>query len=610
MELTNNTVDFSAYADGDLVAAVMEQSVAYSLVMPSDLKKLAPTRDLDAVRAVVCTIAIAGDAYMYVVTKNKRAKLMMSHEVLTHALAVGGDVQPIIELKAPLITKEDAVVNDVVLKVGGLPMEALVAHEDLVVNSRTPIKGTGVAIKFEGKVYCGPTVNGEPVFESLGTQFLKDLNLETTLIRSKEIIVGHVVVDLVKLSKGHFQPKKVPAKLGVFSKDDREYIDKLIVDIVKIFGAGVVSKGSQKGRVLLKTIFDLMVISRNKPGYDDFIKKISDWATRTRNVLLPNKLGDYGMQDLQYARSVLQFTRGVRGGDEAESTSIGLSTYMDFNIDRAIVKYLARAKDITRILTMCGQQEAVTFVGKAATAYVDALLMINANIKLIGTPRPQQPGWEMDSKTRTWVNTKYKARLTLEHVGLEFNTDIYDPKDDKTDTFNYEGVQMVECPVDMGNGRYVPSCLVHNLTGWLLPLHYAQKKKSVYKLDKNYLKIVNIVNVTRMYPSLFPADRAVTILRKHAYPVIDFSYYKRLAVTARAEGFMTLFVSAGMDSDMALLEHLDAEQVALIAAAVQSKKYDREEDQQFGTVLVDTDDEALTEDKSATGVGTEVPDDF
>jgi len=575
MELQTNVINFSQYEDGDLVHAVIAQSKTYENFMAPQLRRLKPSANLNNVCGVISSIAIAGEAYTYLTSRVKRITALYTHEVTTHTLAVGGEIRPIGNLKVPIVTKDGLNVADVSTVVDGAEVDDLLKIEEYTCNVKAPVNGPGIAISYNGAVYCGPLVNGDPIFDSLGTKFLTEAGVEATVIRSREVIVGHVIVDLVRLSGGQFQPKKVPVKLGVFSKEDLALIDKFMIEIVKVFGSYVKNAGSQKGRVLLKTIFSAMVASRSHPQYDQFIKQFADWATMKRSAFLPKKLGEYNGMDLDYAKTILSYTRGVRGGDDSDSTSLGLSTYLDFNVDRGIVKCLARAKDVMRVLALTNAaKDQISFVGKGALAYVESLLMVNIKIKQIGTPKIPQ-GWAYDSKSKHYFHQHHSITLVMDTVGLVFNTDLLGLEAELSEHRAFSWVQAIECPVDYRNGRYVPSCLVHNLTGWLLPVQYKMAKKVIeVNVHKDYLTLANIVNVTRMYPSLFPNDRAVTILRRAKYPVIDFSLYTRLVAAARVDGFVTLFTSHAVGADFGLLDLLDSQQVATIVAAVKQKVVD------------------------------------
>jgi len=135
-------------------------------------------------------------------------------------------------------------IQDVVALVDNANLEDIVKVDGVTYNDKTVISGPGVALCYDKTVYCGPLINGEPIFDSTGSSFLAESGISPTLIRSKEVVVGHVIVDLVRLSQGSFAPKKVPHKLGVFSKDDLAFIDSLLIDIVKVFGAYVQRLGT------------------------------------------------------------------------------------------------------------------------------------------------------------------------------------------------------------------------------------------------------------------------------------------------------------------------------------------------------------------------------
>lgn len=276
------------------------------------------------------------------------------------------------------------------------------------------------------------------------------------------------------------------------------------------------------------------------------------------------KLGDYTISDLAYARTLLDATRGIRGGDDGDSTSLGLSAYLDFNTDRSIVKYMARATDISLIISQM-DVDHITLVGKHSPAYLEALLMINTKIKVIGVSNPQLPGWTM--KGIQWSHDSYSVKLTTERVGLVINVDKLSLDLEKCETYQSDCVQLIDCPIDYTSNRYMPSCLVHNLTGWLLP-----RKMSKTLIKTNLLRVTCIMNIVRTYPSLFPGQRCVDALRKIKYRVIDASLYRRIAKTARADGFQTLLSSKGPDGDYSLLDFIgDDEAKALVNNLVTRK---------------------------------------
>jgi len=590
MDFTTTVIDFAKYNDGDLVQAALAQAPGLSVWMSSALRNLKSTSDLDNVKLLVNTPSIATQAYTYVTTKATRATKLQSQEVLTYSLVKGGEIRPVHKIAAPMLAQGgDILIDDFVTLVSGKTVENLVDIPALEVNTRVANAGTeGVAIRFTNDIYVAPTVCGDPLFDNLGTAFLEKEGVDVTLVRSKEVVTAHTIVDLVRLNKGILQPKKVPEALGTLEPQDLKKMEQVCVTVTRLFTGALANKNSLKGRPLMKAVLQAMVDSRDKAGYQDFLTEVSSWAQKPRKVRLPKKIGEYKQEDLEYAITLLERTRGIRGGDDSESTSLGLSSYLDFNVDRSVVKHLARATDISNILRIMGGSTFISFIGSGANAYVHSLLLINANVKKIGVSNVNLPGWKMDAANSSWIHPLYKPIIVTEIGGIVFNTELLDPQKEKMLEYESEYVQATKCPIDYKSGRFIPSCLVHNLTGWLLPK--GKKDEQTIKLMPNYFRVANVVNVVRTYPSLFQADRTVEYLRKSRFPTISFSLYTRLVQTVRAGEFTDLFMSSGGEA-LNIFDCMDNEHKAAILKAVATAERDVEDDQDYDVVSTNDADE-------------------
>jgi len=289
MEFAIDNSDFSQLDDGDIVNALLVISPTYGFLMAAHLRNLPKTANYAAAVQMISSTASATSAYNYVTTKHKRAKSMMSPEVVTHAFASGGEVRPIENFQVPFRMNVDIDMDTVFQKVIAAEDHVVAASAlGATVNGNVKMPGKGLAIVLDKEVACVPLVYGDPVFDTVGYSFLKDHSLDPVLIKSKEIITAHVLVDVVKLSKGKFVPKLPTAKLNLFDQDDVDMFTRTTLDVVQLFQKSVVKYGSQRGRVLMRTFLQVMRDSRQMAGYEAFLDRIVAWSKKERAIRCPS----------------------------------------------------------------------------------------------------------------------------------------------------------------------------------------------------------------------------------------------------------------------------------------------------------------------------------
>lgn len=601
-DFTKSVIDFSAYQDGDIIAAYIDQNSMLGRMTSTVLKQTPKTAQYATVRALISTPADASAAYTYIQLKTQRKTQMMSHELLTHTFVNGGSVQPVAKSFYPMVVERPIDIQELVQDLGRLPLDdfqAAYADKGVTMNDKSKKDFAGVAIQLNEEVYIAPTIRGEPLFDTLGEAFLKRHNVEVQVVRAMEIATAHAIVDVVRLEKGSLIPKLPPPKLGIFTASDRSKLEKFVIEVNSIFGASLEVEPTQRGRALIKTLLRLMIASRDKPGYNDFITRTFKWTGEKRVIQIPQKLGEYGIGDLEYAKEFLTQTRGIRGGDDRESTSLGVSAYLPFSVDRSIVKLLQKATDLNGIRRIL-RFDSVTIVGKDSRKWVEALIAVDTTIKVIACPNPQLVGWINDNGI--WRNPKYQVVLTSGVEGVIVNVDKVDLKTKLSLAYDTkQQVQLIDTPVDYFNGRFVPSCLAHNLTGFLLPSLIKGSAEKAKASLKNYLTTVNMLNVVRTYPAFFPNDRACQILTDRKMVTIKPEYCVKLMKVAQKNNFVDLMTSQGMDCDD-LASHFNESQLTMISAATITSEITEIpfvpatlDDEEVGCLGTEDDDEGYTD---------------
>lgn len=566
-DFTKSVVDFSLYNDGDVIASYIEQNAMLGRLTSATLRQTPRTAQFAAVRALIATPADASAAYTYIQLKTKRKTQMMSHELITHTFVSGGSVQPVAKAYFPMAVEQPADISTLVKDIETLPLEEFqvtYADKGLTMNTTSKKDFSGVAIQLDNEVYVAPTIRGEPLFDVVGENFLKRHSVEVQVVRAMEIATAHAIVDVVRLEQGSLVPKLPPPKLGIFNADDRVKLEKFVLEVGSIFGTALAQEPTQRGRAFIKTLLRVMLASRDKVGYTDFITRTFKWTGEKRAVQIPAKLGEYVTTDLEYAKEFLSQTRGIRGGDDKESTSLGVSAYLPFSVDRSIVKLLQKATDLNGVRRVL-KFDAVTIIGKDARKWVEALISVDTAIKVIACANPQLVGWTNEGGF--WRNPKYKVVLVSGIEGLVVNVDKVDLKTRLSLDYDTKGqVQLIDTPVDFQNGRFIPSCLAHNLTGFLLPTLVKGAMEKARASLKNYLTTVNILNVVRTYPAFFPNDRACKVLADRKMVCINPDYCIKLMQVAQKNSFVDLMTSQGMDCDD-LASHFNDSQLTVISAA-------------------------------------------
>lgn len=566
-DFRQSTLDFSGYNEGDIIAACLDQSPGLGRFMSSTQRQTPRTPQYAQVRQLITSYADASAAYEYITLKAKRRTQMMTHELITHAFVTGGSVQPVEKAFFPMVVTPEQGIDKLVsdLNVMKCPeFEEAYATQGLNMNAKNMPDFEGVAIQLENEVYVAPTIRGEPLFEAVGQDFLKRHGIDAQTIRSVEVSTAHAIVDLARLDKGVLVPKLPPEGLGLFSVDDRKKMEKFALDINSIFGAALANEPTQKGRPLIKTLLRVMTQSRTVPGYEDFVMRTHKWTGEKRNVQIPAKLGEFTPVDLEYARELLGRMRGVRGGDDKESTSLGVSAYLPFSVDRPIVKMLQRATDLINLRKLLGFDE-VTIVGKEARKWVEALLAVDTSLKSISCTNPNLVGWV--NQGGVWTNPKYQTVLMSGRAGQVINVDKLDMRNQLSKDYDSQGqVLFVDAPKDFLEGRFIPSCIAHNLSGFLLPTWNPKIAKGLTSGLKGYLTTVNMLNVVRTYPAFFPNDRACKLMKKRKMVCISTAFCTRLMKVAQKTSFVDLMTSDGMNCDD-LAAHFNDTQIAVIVAA-------------------------------------------
>jgi hypothetical protein len=380
------------------------------------------------------------------------------------------------------------------------------------------------------------------------------------------------------------------------------------------------TKGSMKGRDLYKVLVGILVNNRTSSNkdyvdaYKDFIASWTAWVGKRHVIQRPRKIGDYPAGTLEYSRLLLNAMRGIRGGDDKDSTAVGYSTYLPLNIPRAIVKCLVRAYDVVQLMTLY-KSASIGFVGGEAKKYVEALIAVNPNcVKVVYGPQGVYPGWTENQGI--YSSDHHKFVIDTLQLGGDIVVDteyVASPKCVNTAQLGKtKYIRFIDTPLDFSScNRFIPSVATHNLKGFLLPpveknLGGESVGVAAPVIPDSYLRCVDTINIARTYPGHYHV-RACEIQRKDKIPGLSLGVLWKYMKTAQAVGFEVMGQPGAYCVDD-LREFMDDSQIkkldnhaqAVLSAVTNSEDLfeSADEEEEDGSEYEDEEgDEFLTEEE-------------
>lgn len=378
-----------------------------------------------------------------------------------------------------------------------------------------------VEIVTEEALIVAPLFMGEPVVDAeLQVACSEAFGMDVPTTNPREINVAHRIVDLFTYKKGKFLLKPIESckAMRVLSADKDLKFYGLLLD--KAFSIPF-ANGSQsaKGRDLLNRILVAMESARKLGSYDKTMGQLVDLFVKLAvRIQVPKSFGEQHKQgSLGYAYLFLEYSRGLRGGDDRDSTSIGLSSYLPYNVPRLFVRHMARIQDLLFLASSLDATK-INLVGEGSEAYALSLsLLKKCPFKYVGFAGAAKLGLEVLSPG---VYCQLGGVLQFGpidpsacfvDVSLE---NVEKPWTVTTERYAQdEIVRLIKYPCDACTcQRFIPSTFPHRLVGWYLPEKYTGSAATVKQKEHNlYLDLSVRINKIRTLPSYFQ-QRAYDLL--------------------------------------------------------------------------------------------------
>jgi hypothetical protein len=231
----------------------------------------------------------------------------------------------------------------------------------------------------------------------------------------------------------------------------------------------------------------------------------------------------------------------VRGSDDRENTAIGLGGYFHVNVPRSMVKDLARAIDLTRVIRSKKFTE-ITLVGAESLQYAEALAMVDYDIVIHLYTLPTL-NWSLSGDgyyTLRGSKTKVKAVR-----GQPLNVIRVDLAPEQLPMHQHPpGVMRVKAPSQITKS-FMPSVLLHNLTGWKIDDPQSGKEKVI---TGDYFKNVDLINYGRTFPAFNSRYRPVRLIEQ-LYPAykMPLQNYTKMVRVLKERNIIEL-IRAGDDN--------------------------------------------------------------
>jgi len=515
MELTITEFDCSKFSLSELLNYVAGVSPVHYNALGHAYKKLAAGGSGARVKEAISASdpSLVFTILKYVVSEFRALQKTKITDVLPVASMMGATIE-VVPLLCPSGLYLD--VDEKPTPTPTLYFEAAVPHVDAARFDKSTVE-----IVTNDALIVAPLFMGEPVIDDTLQQACSEtFGMEVPTTNPREINVAHRIVDLFTYKKGKFvlKPLESCKAMRVVSAEKDLKFYGLLLD--KTFSIPF-ANGSQsaKGRDLLNRILVAMESARKLGSYDKTMVQLVDLFVKLSvKIQIPKSFGEQHKQgSLGYAYLFLEYSRGLRGGDDRDSTSIGLSSYLPYNVPRLFVRHMAR---IQNLLFLAGSLAVsrINLVGEGSEAHALSLsLLKKCPFKYVGFAGAAKLGLEVLSP-----GVYCQVEGTLQFGPIDPSACFVDVSLENVDkpwtitTDRYaqdEMVRLIKYPCDAHTcQRFIPSTFPHRLVGWYLPAKYMGAAGTVNQKDHNtYLDLSVRINKIRTIPSYFQ-QRAYDLL--------------------------------------------------------------------------------------------------
>jgi len=400
--------------------------------------------------------------------------------------------------------------------------------------------------------YSVPLFMGVPIITPSMKAAFATQDIDVEVVRRFDVLASQAFTELAISKQKTAVIKSGITSLAPFGKPD---LDKALTFIGDMSAAFTFKQDRQRGASLYSSLYEVMRATPRTPEYIQFVNRWAGWLLAPKKMQFPN-LGDkYLRGTYDYSKAYLDLCRNVRGSDEKENTAVGLSGYIEVNVPRSVIKDMARAFDIIKIMQK-KKWNIAHLVGKEATLYVDALAAIGSSYTVVVDFVPSVDWVRNDDSSYSMKHTPLK----LLRSGLSVATEnrIYVDLDLISRTLDkYDGcVRRIATP-PVFNASFMPSCLLHNLTGWIVGSDTTIKRSHTPKCESFFL-LVDKINLARTFPTLFVRPYKL-IPAEFSGARLSMTLYTRLMKVAKERGVLTMFSYGSEDLAEALAQAIGNE---------------------------------------------------
>jgi hypothetical protein len=400
--------------------------------------------------------------------------------------------------------------------------------------------------------YSVPLFMGVPIVTPSMKAALSTQGIDVEAVRRFDVLASQVFTELATSNHKTAIIKPGISSLAPLGKKD---LDKALTFVGDMSAAFTFRQDRQRGSNLYSSLYDVMRVTPRTPEYINFVNRWAGWLLAPKKMQFPN-LGDKFLQGTyDYSKAYLDLCRNVRGSDDKENTAVGLSGYIEVNVPRSVIKDMSRAFDIIKIMQK-KKWNVAHLVGKEATLYVDALAAVGSSYTVIVDFVPSVDWVRNDDSSYSLKHTPLK----LLRSGLSVVTEnrIYVDLDLVSRTLDkYDGyVRRIATP-PVFNTSFMPSCLLHNLTGWIVGAD-TTIKTSHYAKCANFFILVDKINLARTFPTLLVRPYKL-IPPEFSGARLSMTLYTRLMKVAKERGVVAMFSYGSEDLAEALAQAIGNE---------------------------------------------------
>jgi len=211
------------------------------------------------------------------------------------------------------------------------------------------------------------------------------------------------------------------------------------------------------------------------------------------------KIGDFPQDSIQFAKFVLEKCRGIRGGDDSDTSVRNTAYYLDVTVPRNVAKALVFTHDYAFLRGATGIIP-LKLSGKDSSTYFAYLVTVNVLTGYLIYEGKLTADWVINNdgafarlNTSFVVVRKPPPNTKFIHICCDFLEDSRDLDHRRDENVFYTCV----LSPDFSYNNFYPSTLVHSLSGFYNPVLPLQKEYVIPQ--KKYLALTVAVNLSRTF---------------------------------------------------------------------------------------------------------------